>query len=838
MSAFDKINKDSAELSELNKNIASELNNEYTGKYVGKNIRSNITGLNYYISDKGAIKYFAGPRSDLGNDGCPSDFLNIDEDLNSEEFRKENPYVFTGTNMVSMGEGENQRGQSCGAGINVFVDQLPPIDTSIVGCYTATASDLLGENLNYEQCKNLAVKENYPMFSLNTTILDNGVLYAGNNGTVSGDTYCQGNWGGNGQDKNMDCLYGIDSNGEKIPCSSGGVMMENNSFYCVPKINDNKPSEIGNCYGFKNLENITSYTGKPMQIKIVPISLSSCTFIDENKPLPIVTYAFTASGKFIALGNGFVYAYYWDSPTPECDFGGGVNLSTLKATYGGNCGTQCSIEEGNYTSTLLRTISSSNGGFSYDTFPKKEDFPEIYGDFFFDTLFPKSNFYVGTKVSHNDSTNVDTLTPLYGTDNDPCLGCSKDFVVSYQCGNNVASTINIPPSADGVAVNLDCGENITYCSSGIGISDDGDVKILRNIYGNVEEVFTINGPCPNKLIPVFSEFSDPQWLKMKDRLALNIEYNGKKYNLLKSPGYLSTSEYIISPAGTCAIVFNSPLPYILYYEEGITCNTMTGNYLGTQQTMNTPSLYGINQIASQLFIDNYGKRGYVDDDMVLHEYSSELNPTFIETPNNTISSGTFIGTTDYFSDERCKIECMKNDCKFISIDNDTCAYYKDQNGLTQSSGKVFEKIDPLNTLSDTCPFQDNYHSISTSTWENYVKSATPMTSETSCFREKNDYLTTQINRSNELATNIAKELELQTEETNNYIQTREKLNRSFVSNISKIKNMKEGFTLNLPKFNNIDKLYEESITLKTYNTSRIMLWTVVAIILIIMIVYR
>ena len=832
MNAFDKIYNDGTELNELNKNIATELNNGSTGTYLGKNVRSNITGAIYHISDKGAMKYFPSPsivNSTIGNNGCPTDFLNIDADLNSEEFRKENPYVFTGTNMISTGEGENQQGQSCGAGINVFADHLPPLDTSIVGCYTASSTNLIGENMNYEQCKNLAAKENYPMFSLNTTIIDNGVLYGGNNGTVSGDTYCQGAWGGNGQDKNMDCLYGIDSHGEKIPCSSGGVMMENNSFYCVPKINDNRPSDVGNCYGFKNLENITSYTQKPMQAKMVPISLNSCTYI-ANGEKNVVYYLLEASGKFSAISQTLHdYEYYWDSPSSDstCGYGGAVNTSTLTATYGGNCGTQCSIEVGNYTENLVATIT----GYKYPyppIQPDGTDDPLFAANY--NKVFPNPTFYVGTTMSNG------TLKPMYGSENDPCYGCSKDFSVSYQCGKNTdMNIINIPPSADGVAVNLDCSDSSLYCVTGIGISDDGDVKILRNIYGNVEEVFTISGPCPNKLVSVFSEFNDQRWLKMKDRLALNIEYNGKKYNLLKSPGGIEPNEYIISPAGTCAIVFGSPLPYIVYYEEGITCNTMTGNYLGTQQNTSTPPLYAINQFISQLFTDNYGKRGYVDDDMVLHEYSSDLKPTFTETPNNTISSGTFIGTTDYYSDEQCKVECMKNDCKFISIDNNTCSYYKDQSGLQPSDGKIFEKIDPINTLSDTCPFQDKYHSISTSTWENYVK-GTQMTSETSCFIEKNDYLATQINRSNELAADIAKELDLQTEETNKSIQSREKINTSFVSNVSKIKNMKEGFSLF--SNTNIDRLYEESIMLKTYNLNRIMLWTVVAIILIIMIVYR
>lgn len=826
--SFDKIKLDAAELSEVNKNIDAGLKNDYTGKYLGKNIRSNITGLNYYISDRGAVKYFSGPRASLGNIGCPSDWINIDEDLNSETFQKENPYVFTGTDMLSI----NGEGQTCGAGINVMVDQLPPLETSTVGCYTTSSSSLLGENLNYDQCKNLAAKENYPMFSLNTTILDNGQLYAGNNGTVSGDTYCKGGWGNaDFVDKNMDCLYGIDSHGSKIPCSSGGVMMENNSFYCVPILNDNKPSDFGKCYGFKNLANTTSSEKKPIQLKQIPISLTSCTYIDENNTSPIVAYIFSGSGKFGAFLSSYSYAYYWDSSS-DCSFGGGINTS-LKATYGGNCATQCSIEVGNYTNTLISTI------FGFSEPPTKDDITsEVLWDYIVDSrVVPSANFYVATKSYVNSVTGVDTIAPLYDADNDPCLGCSKDFSVTYQCGNNTESTINIPPNADGVAVNLDCSENVLRCTFGIGISDEGDVKILQDIYGSVKELVTICKPCPNKLVPIFSDYNDSSWIKMKDRLALNVEYNGKKYNLLKSPGQFSPSEYILSPAGTCAIVFTNSLPIIIYYEEGISCNTLTGNYLGLDS--GSASFYAINQFTTPLFANNYGKRGYVDDDMVLHEYSSELNPTFVQTSNTSITGGNVIGTTDYYSDDQCKVECMKNDCNLISIDNKTCTYYKDVSGFVSSNGKVYEKKAPASTVSDTCPFQD-YTNITTTMWENYAKSATPMTSETSCYTEKNNYLSSQINRANDLSADMSNELETQAAETNSYIESRENINATVTSNLAKIKNFKEGFAdiFITSDMKNINTMYDQTFFLKTYNTSQLILWSVVSIIIIIMIIYQ
>ena len=65
-------------------------------------------------------------------------------------------------------------------------------------------------------------------FKINTWILKNsavqlskGELYPGNNGTVSGDTYCAGNWGGvGGQNKNMKCTDQFDAGtGEKLDCT-------------------------------------------------------------------------------------------------------------------------------------------------------------------------------------------------------------------------------------------------------------------------------------------------------------------------------------------------------------------------------------------------------------------------------------------------------------------------------------------------------------------------------------------------------------------------------------------------------------------------------------------
>jgi len=62
--------------------------------------------------------------------------------------------------------------------------------------------------------------------------------YIGNNGSVSGHRFCQGTWGsGDGQDKNMVCVQGMDLNGNPLACNSTGTA---GSWFCQ------KPQYIGN----------------------------------------------------------------------------------------------------------------------------------------------------------------------------------------------------------------------------------------------------------------------------------------------------------------------------------------------------------------------------------------------------------------------------------------------------------------------------------------------------------------------------------------------------------------------------------------------------------------
>lgn len=67
---------------------------------------------------------------------------------------------------------------------------------------------------------------------LSSNTIGNAILYYGDNGSVSGNTYCAGHWGNGSTNKNMKCLYGIEnSTGKQISCTQTGVAA---NYYCLP----------------------------------------------------------------------------------------------------------------------------------------------------------------------------------------------------------------------------------------------------------------------------------------------------------------------------------------------------------------------------------------------------------------------------------------------------------------------------------------------------------------------------------------------------------------------------------------------------------------------------
>lgn len=116
----------------------------------------------------------------------------------SYKFRGNNGTVSGTTYCAGGWEGSGgNKGMVCVDGVNAATGAHVPCD-AVVG---------LGPSLAYD-CR----LPNYP----------------GNNGTVSGSTYCTGGWGSSSA-KNMKCHGGIDANGNPIGCAAMGTA---GSWFC------------------------------------------------------------------------------------------------------------------------------------------------------------------------------------------------------------------------------------------------------------------------------------------------------------------------------------------------------------------------------------------------------------------------------------------------------------------------------------------------------------------------------------------------------------------------------------------------------------------------------
>jgi len=65
------------------------------------------------------------------------------------------------------------------------------------------------------------------------------LFYAGNNGTVSGDVYCDGTWGNGNVNKNMKCITGKNMNtNTEVPCNTTNITnpLGHYGYQCIHKV--------------------------------------------------------------------------------------------------------------------------------------------------------------------------------------------------------------------------------------------------------------------------------------------------------------------------------------------------------------------------------------------------------------------------------------------------------------------------------------------------------------------------------------------------------------------------------------------------------------------------
>lgn len=805
------------------------LNTGRESEYLGKNIKyeENV----YYLTNKGALKLYPSGVLPLtqGRNNCPVDVTTISDDPMGETFRENNPYVFTGTNMAQYGSGITASGQSCGnGGSNVFVGKKTPIITEYRGCVSSDYNTMTNigeanETYTFDQCKELANKGQYTSFSVTPSeIWDTASsLLNENKSTIVDD---------------LNYFYPSESESNEI-------------FGEFQTVLDSYKS-IGQCYATKTA--ITSdekiaYTPPGLYTsKTVNLPLDQCTTIDASFVYELTYgsaggttgYVMVDQAGVISVSWNYTLYAEWVISRPNCLYGGGVNV--INATYGANCSStpNCEVESGNFTTSAIDNVNAANS--EYTLYPS--------GTMFYP---PNVQMSVGQLTTNNGTTVTYSPAPSPVSADCDCTIFSLD--INYQCGN-ISKNINVPTNGlygaviqtAGDIITLDCTDNYNNCEFGIGISDLGDVKILQGINGTPSEV-------PDSLsVPPYSGTLTPTSIPTTGVLTTNrVTYNNITYNVFMA-GINTTfgvGDMIFSPSGTCYITLaESGLLTITYYVKANSCSNKSGNWVGLipssgtyveGSTAESPIIYAVNEILNKTFIENLGKKGYVDDDLMLHEYPSSMRPTYTVSSGVDILSGTSIQPTSTFtpnSAEQCEIICngMSN-CNYFGITGTQCTYYSTIGSTGESSASLYTKVQPSET-NEMCPFSDTI--ISTSEWEYYAKGGI-MNSNTPCFEQHNNFLNNQLKDANSINEQTKTKLNNQTSRTNRYLKSWKDSSNRFEKRISQIKKLNDNINnMNgVEGFNDIatiNTMFQESQDLQKRNKYRNIFWSFLAITLLIM----
>lgn len=837
------LNSEINQLNFISPNVEETLKTGIQGEYLGKNL--NFQGTVVHLSNKGALKWYPNPstlNSSLGRNGCPAEIIDIPDNPYSDSFREQNPYVFNGSQMTSTGDGYETMGQSCGnGGSNVYVEKKPEILTQYRGCANSGELNMKdignGGIYTFEQCKELAGLSGYTSFSVN----------ASQGWNVVSD------WVKDNQTSIKSFLGEIISN----PNSSSELTDVNQTFSLLEGvIEDYKKS--GTCSASNtsmDISNTIIYNAPvPYTIKTVNMPLVNFTFINttyENQiknntnlnGVGLYIEIFTSEILLKRKTDGELLASWLVvPPNSKCSNGGGVNLKTLQATYGANCATKCTINKGNYTNNALKNINWNQ--------------PSTYVYDYWNLGDP--SFTIGTSwVNFEGRGNPNnTIGPEYGTGSDPCYGCSKDYSITYQCGENTDfNTINVPASADGQPVNLDCNTSFYDCIWGIGINDLGEIKVLQNFWGSgtIENYSSLSVPSFNDQYS--GKLVSNTTIKQEERPNITqVQYNNQAYNVYFS-GYhgMYTGEKLVSPSSTCYMEIGSNGYLTMnYFVESTTCNNSSGNYIGVINNtpgtyvagqVKAPDQYAVNEIVTKPFLQNFGKKGYVDDNLVLHEYPENMLPSYSKMVGvNVGGNSKKINTEQVTSSKQCMVKCDGDTgCNFFEYSGNQCNYYNfvENRGLSSKS-TLYSKIAPREK-NENCPFMDTTTKISTSDWEYYVKGEM-MTPNTKCVVKNDSYLNTEIDNLQNTTNESKKELINQIDKTNTYLNNWNNSSIEFEERITQNKKLSDDINMMKGKsregFNTIgttQMMFNETIEIQHRNRYRNIFWTLLAITLVMMV---
>lgn len=423
------------------------------------------------------------------------------------------------------------------------------------------------------------------------------------------------------------------------------------------------------CLVSNDLDKIKTYGDASIQYNPIPIWSSNTQGSNS-------IYSFvSSSGEIIIYGNELKRIWTTPNGPAECINGGSFNLSTVTATYGGNCnGNGYDVTEGNATDDvkfLLGFVNPSDAQLQYTISNSKP-----YGD--------------------------------------PAIGCGKSWDTAYQCGN-IWKSAHLD-YGEGQNFIYDCKEETSKCVFFLILQSDGNVCLYRG-----------SEPSDKKELIWSTQTTGQQKAPNPDWVASKGKY-GRNY--LKTNEYLVTEEWIGSDDGSLKLIMQKDGNLVLYTNEANSgCKLITNKTYGLN---GINAVYELNELGDN---STLGKIGYIDSNSELKEYPNDMlkyTNNYQLYPNTWIN-GNDLATLSTSDQQSCQSACNDNDdCAAYAYQstNKTCWLKNSQTGDKQPIDNVFLGVrkSGLKT-SNSC--SNKIVDIDTIQYNNYNKGS-EMTTNTEC----------------------------------------------------------------------------------------------------------
>lgn len=555
------------------------------------------------------------------------------------------------------------------------------------------------------------------------------------------------------------------------------------------------------CYVSNDLATTQKY-GEP----VYPVPIWS-----SNTSTGTANYLSITDEGYLNVYNPFGVVIYQTTGNPTCRNGGRIIPDTASATYGLNCNSKMVNADCPGVPSNGQMYHVPNGNAT--------------------AIFQQGLF----KHAYEDSFTM-IANEGWNYNIDPAVCCAKTLDINYQCGNDqfVNKTVSV-----GSNINIDCSAKVATCKFKLELNDNGNLRIMQGTNENsITEIWTSN---------TSSNATD------KSPHPGTIATQGKYGTPFLLPNQiLYTDEWVGSVDGSLQLIMQTDGNAVLY--KWVKKESCISNTLGHMTGVAGETVNAVYELDKQGDPSVLGKVGYLNGVGIINEYpSSMISNDIYKIPENkqykiimdSDSNGNDIRAFEFTDKIECETACNNDSSCGGFVINGTRCILKNVNMYPNSEkqeyiGSGYELhylIHPPQVINnESC--SKKIIGIDSNKWNDYKKGQ-QMTPKTTCGLKK--LITPQEIESEKLREKLS-ELADKILETNLTLETLG-IQMNYQMGIDKkvLDNNMEQYKKVSKKYNaytgpgmrNLNEIVNDSKITVSSNNSVYILWSILAIVFII-----